>query len=61
MRICKLSIRLKYLAEFRAKLQKVHFLRQFKDHNSIKEHEKQTNDFICSFTFFALTVCNMHF
>ena len=40
MLICKLSIRIKYLVEFSAKLLKIPFLRQFKDHNSITEHEK---------------------
>ena len=53
--------RLRFLAEVIPKLQKMHFFRQFKHHNSGREHGNLTNDPIFSSNFFDLTVCNIYF
>ena len=44
------------LAEVSTKFQKMHFFRQFKNHNSGREHRNQTNDPIFSSTFSDLFV-----
>ena len=50
--------RLRFLAEVSTKLQKMHFFGQFKDRNSERKHESQTNDPIFSSTFSALLFQN---
>ena len=45
-------IDLGFLAHVSTKLQKMHCFRQFKDHNSEREHENQTNDSIFFIYFF---------
>ena len=46
--------RLRFLDKVSTKLQKIHFFRQFKDHNSRRKHGNKTNDPIFSSTFSAL-------
>ena len=46
-----------FFAEFSTKLKQRHFFRQFKDHNSGREHENYTNDPI----FFIYSFCYTYF
>ena len=53
--------RLRFLAEFSTNLQKMHYFGQFKDHNSRRKKGNSTNDSIFLSTFWAVTVCDIHF
>ena len=53
--------RFRFLAEVSTNLKTMHYFWQFKDHNSGKKKEtRQTTPFFSS-TFWALTVCDIHF
>ena len=49
-----------FLAELSTNLQKMHYFEQFKDHNSGKKEIRQITPFFSS-TFWAPTVCDIHF
>ena len=51
--------RIRFHAEVSTKLKKMHFLRQFKDHNSGTKHGNQTNDPIF-FIYFSRSNCFQH-
>ena len=53
--------RFRFLAEVSTNLQKMHYFGQFKDHNSRRKKGNYTNDSIFSSTFWAVTVCDIHF
>ena len=52
--------RLRFFAEVSTKLQKMHFFRQFKDHNSGGKYGNWTNDPIIFIYFFHCNVCNIN-
>ena len=53
--------RFRFLSKVSTNLQKMCNFRQFKDHNSGKNKGNQRNDPIFWFTFWALSVCDIHF